>query len=347
VRPNRDGCAAVVVVAGHVCADLIPAISRPLEIVPGEIVPIGALTIRAGGCVGNTGIGLAELGADVRLAAAVGDDELGETLRHLLRQKVSATEGVVTVEGASTSYSIVLEHRRRDRAFWHHVGANNAFDEGLVEIDACDLLHIGYPPLLPRLIRNGGAPLRGLLANARARNVATSLDFAAVQEGARFRWEAVLRRVLPLTDIATPSIDDVATMLGSPSMPRTPREVRRRLEDIAEIFLRMGVAVVLVTAGPHGALLRTADESRIAGAGRLLSENATGWAGKHVYSPSAAADIVSTRGAGDAATAGLLRGVLNGGSPDEALALAMDAAAACVAGRPLTNVRDERKIVTA
>jgi len=31
-----------VLVAGHICADLIPHVSRALEIVPGGIVPVGA-----------------------------------------------------------------------------------------------------------------------------------------------------------------------------------------------------------------------------------------------------------------------------------------------------------------
>lgn len=50
-------------VAGHICADLRPKLTGGERIIPGAIAEVGPLDIRPGGCVANTGINLAALGA--------------------------------------------------------------------------------------------------------------------------------------------------------------------------------------------------------------------------------------------------------------------------------------------
>ena len=43
-------------VAGHVCLDLTPGLTRAGLPRPGELVPSGPLELTVGGCVGNTGV---------------------------------------------------------------------------------------------------------------------------------------------------------------------------------------------------------------------------------------------------------------------------------------------------
>src|SRR5512134_1134025 len=75
-----------VVVAGHICLDLIPAPGKPSGGGATEALgSIGPLALAAGGCVGNTGIAVARLGLPTTLVARVGDDPLGRLLGALVR----------------------------------------------------------------------------------------------------------------------------------------------------------------------------------------------------------------------------------------------------------------------
>ena len=200
------------VVSGHICADLYPKLKGEERIIPGAIVAVGPLTILPGGCVANTGRDLHSLGAPVQLVGDVGDDELGSSLVHMLSESGLDCRGIRPVSGAATSYSLVFEPPGRDRAFWHHVGANSSFDGDRVKPDKADLVHLGYPPLLPAMYAAGGAALQSLLARIRESGATTSLDLSTVAAGSRagqVDWEGLLTRTVPLVDVLSPSVDDV------------------------------------------------------------------------------------------------------------------------------------------
>jgi len=68
-----------VIVGGHLCLDLVPALSGPPVIQPGRLVQVGPLALSAGGCVGNTGLTLASLGVPVKLVGTSAQISLGES----------------------------------------------------------------------------------------------------------------------------------------------------------------------------------------------------------------------------------------------------------------------------
>jgi sugar/nucleoside kinase (ribokinase family) len=318
-----------VVVAGHVCVDLIPEVPGGAVTAPGGLLEVGPLTMAAGGCVANTGGALAALGADVEVVADAGDDELGAVLVPLLRARGMRTDQIRLRDGRSTSYSLVFEGE--DRSFWHHVGANAGWDGTAVDVTGARLLHVGYPSLLPGLIADGGRPLEALLARARAAGVTTSLDLAVLDPAsaaAREDWPGLLGRVLPLVDVFSPSVDDVRTALRV--------EEGADLRETARMLRDLGPAIVLLTAGPAGLQLVTGDAARLATAGGLLEGRAR-WSGQEHFTSPPAVEVRSTLGAGDAATAGLLFGLLEGLDPLGTLELAARTAAARVAGAPLTS----------
>ena len=182
-----------VIVAGHVCVDLTPALDLPPGLEPGRLIQVGPLALSAGGCVANTGLALASLGIPTQLVANAGADQLGRILVELLAASGLDSSGIVCLDGQATSYSIVVDVPGRDRTFWHHIGANSAFDgAGVVDrIEAVArgagdpsgarggprpsgapgardaIVHIGYPTHLPALYSNGGAALVGLVGAAR------------------------------------------------------------------------------------------------------------------------------------------------------------------------------------
>jgi len=317
-------------VVGHLCADLRPKLAGGERIIPGTIAEVGSLDIRAGGCVANTGGTLAALGAPTSLSADLGDDELGLSTLNSLRQLGANCDGVRQVPGQTTSYSLVFEPPGDDRCFWHHVGANASFDGTRVDPDGADLVHVGYPALLPLMYADAGAHLERLLARVRGTGATASLDLSTIGPGspaAHVDWSSLLQRTVPLVDVFSPSVDDLVSALRI-VRPVSALEVRA----LGHRLLRLGAAVVLLTNGALGMHLFTAGEERLSRAGRCLSELAGSWADAEFFFPAAANGPVVTTGAGDAATAGLLYGILTQSPAEEAGSIAAWAAASKVAG---------------
>lgn len=76
-----------VVVAGHICLDVIPALSDVLDVRPGGLVEIGPPAVSTGGPVGNVGLALYRLGVPVRLMGKIGDDMFGRALLDVLAER--------------------------------------------------------------------------------------------------------------------------------------------------------------------------------------------------------------------------------------------------------------------
>ena len=82
--------------------------------------------------------------------------------------------------------------------------------------------------------------------------------------------------------------------------------------------------------GARGMALRTGDVSGLRRMGRAAPTDAEGWARRELWAAAYDVDVAGTVGAGDAAVAGLLAGLLRGESCEGALELAC-AAGACSA----------------
>ncbi|MBF4573064.1 carbohydrate kinase family protein [Herbiconiux sp. VKM Ac-1786] len=324
-----------IVVAGHICLDLTPALGPGAALDPGRLIDVGPLRIGLGGCVANTGLALADLGADVSLHSTVGDDELGRIVADTIARRPGLTADLHVDHDHATSYSLVLEPDGHDRTFWHHTGANAVFTGEHLDVGDAPLLHLGYPPLLPALLAEGGAPLEAVLSRARARGATTSLDLAVVDPASAVGavdWAGILKRAVAVTDVLTPSLDDLTSALGG-ALGIPPLPAARAAGLYADLLLSWGAAVVAISAGSEGLLLRTASASRLARGGRMLAPLADRWADVSLrVRPVAVPRVATTNGAGDASTAGLLFALSRGSSPTLAAHLAAGTAAAVIAG---------------
>jgi sugar/nucleoside kinase (ribokinase family) len=320
-----------IAVAGHSCVDLRPHLDAGAQLAPGRLIEVGPLTMSLGGPVGNTGRDLALLGADLRVATNVGPDALGEFVRRTLSDDPRTTEQVTVIPGASTSYSLILEPAGLDRTIWHNVGANAAFDGRALDLDGLDLLHLGYPSLLPALLADDGTPLCELLSRARAAGVTTSVDLAVVDPASpagRLDWQQILARVVAQTDVLTPSLDDLTSALHI----EEPYSVEL-VEHLLARLLDWGAAVAAVSAGAHGLFIRTATPARLAAAGRALADRSSQWADRRLHQPPVrTGEPATTNGAGDASTAGLLFAIAVGAELDQAALLATACAAVVLSG---------------
>ena len=342
-----------VIVAGHVCLDLTPALDSSPSIEPGRLIGVGPIALSPGGCVSNTGLALAALGVPTQLVADVGSDELGRVLVELLAASAADTAGIARLEGRVTSYSVVVDFAGRDRTFWHHIGANAAFDgSGVVERiektargadgpasgGARDvaggapetILHLGYSTHLPALYADGGAALIRLVESARRAGAMVSLDMAEIAPASEARavdWERLLARTLPAVDVMKASVDDLVAMM--------PRRAGLGPIDWADLLVDLGAAAALVTAGADGLYLRTGSEARFANAARTLRRAPHEWSNRELRVPSMAQHVLATTGAGDVAAAGFLAGLAQDLGPAESALLSAAAAATRISGRPI------------
>ncbi len=341
-RMSRGADPPSVIVAGHICLDIIPRLPsgpRRRALRPGSLEPLGPLALSVGGCVGNTGIALHRLGLRSTLVARVGDDRLGSVLSGLVREAVPGDAArLVIAAGQPTSYSLISNLPGRDRAIQHFPGANDTFAADDVPdelLDTATLLHVGYPPLMAAMVANDGRELRRLLERAHGHALTTSLDMANANLDpgqSPVRWRALLERVLPEVDVFMPSLAEASHLLrrrvhrdehGGPTLASVAR--------LADEMIGLGVGIAGVKLGEHGLYVRSASAARLAGGSAGLSP---AWANRELYSSVFETNVVGTTGAGDATIAGFLFGLLTGRSPNDTVT------GACAVGGSSTEAAD-------
>lgn len=357
-----------VVVAGHICIDIIPTFEhRPnrsdVLLAPGKLVNVGPAVMATGGAVSNTGLALHRLGIETSLVGKIGDDLFGQAILDVLRGREPAlADGMVITKDAPSSYTVVINPPGMDRSFLHCPGANDTFGPEDIDVEklaGMSLFHFGYPPLMRRMHIDGGDELAELLRKVRSAGIATSLDLAHIETDAevgRIDWRGLLEKALATVDLFLPSLDEVFPIL-QPHRFREASEAAagdfmRRvdtalLRQLAEELLGMGAAVVCLKMGDQGVYLRTtSDPERLE---RIGSAPLAGdWLGRELLAPAYEVDLVGTTGAGDCAIAGFIAGMVREQLPEDALASGVAAGGAnveqadAISGIPAWNALQER-----
>jgi sugar/nucleoside kinase (ribokinase family) len=273
---------------------VVDVLVRPVEQIPegqgGQLVE--QIRITPAGSAGGTAITLAKLGASVRSAGAIGEDELGDVLLALLGGFGVDTSLLVRRGGVQTSASVLPIRPDGSRPAFHVVGANGTYssaDAPWDEIAAADYLHLGAPEFM------GGEEAAKILSFAREHDVVTSADILAPGEQAAqiVDW---LAPAFAHIDYLLPNEEQVLGLTGAAD-----------LEAGCDALLERGVGCVAATCGADGALVAGPDGA------------------EHV--PAFALDVVDTPGCGDAFSAGFLRGLGVGRGTREAAVLGCAAAA--------------------
>jgi sugar/nucleoside kinase (ribokinase family) len=229
-RSDVNHPAPGLLVIGDVAWDIV---LRPRgEIVRGSDV-LGSVQLHPGGCAANVAVWAARLGARVRLAGKVGDDELGKVMvGHLTRE--GASEGLIVSPGAQTTRVAVLVDGGGERAFVTDPDTRQGFRPGdcppsrIAGLDA--VLVTGYG-----IFATGSASfLADLLAEARRRGVLIAFDpssFEFIRTYGADRLVADVGRV----DVLLVNEEEAAAL----------RADREALADIA--------ALVVIKMGERGA----------------------------------------------------------------------------------------------
>lgn len=262
----------------------------------------GTLTTRLAGAESNVAIGLARLGHAVSWAGRVGADPFGEMILRQLRAEGVDTSHAVIDQNRSTGLMFVeqrtadltrVEYRRSGSA-----GSALSAEQMLPALDGGPrMLHLtGITPALSASARECA---RSMAASASAAGVLVTLD---VNYRSRLwsREEAreALHPLVTHAGIVIASDDELDLVAGGPEP-----------EAVAALAAR-GVRYVAVKRGSRGATLHT-DGNRIDVAALAVT-------------------AVDPIGAGDAFSAGLLSGLLDGLSPEACLRRAVTSGAFAV-----------------
>lgn len=332
-----SGSQAEVIVAGHICLDIIPTMhGKPARMdalfVPGKLVDVGKAVISTGGAVSNTGIALHQLGCKVSLMGKVGQDLFGETILSILNTYSRAlTEGMIITPDASSSYTIVISPPQTDRIFLHATGANDTYsadDLSVEQLQGARIFHFGYPPLMRSMYKNNGKELILLLQKVKEQGLTVSLDLAKPDpetEAGCADWRTILTGALPYVDVCLPSFEEIVYMLHRDQYEIWKKELGSGdlltyatgdfLCELAEELLAMGTAIVGLKLGEHGLYVRTTKEaSRLSALGPCLlsKELQANWLDSEMIVSSFQVDVVGTTGAGDCTIAGFIYGLLQG-----------------------------------
>jgi pseudouridine kinase len=256
----------------------------------------GEIRWRWGGVARNIAENLARLGTDVELITAVGDDWWGRTLLGRLHDLGIGTEGCLVVEGQPTSSYVAFYDQARELQV--------AFDAmGIVEA-----VTPGHLNRLRRLVREADIicidanlspnALRTLFRLAKQYEVPVCVDPTTALLAAK------LQPYLSAITAITPGKDEAEALLG------TPLADDDAIRAGARSLVQEGVGLAAIMLGAEGLCYATSEES-----GRIAAFPA---------------GVVDPSGAGDALTAAVAYGLLEGLSPEEAVRLGMAAAAQTV-----------------
>ena len=275
-----------VVCLGILVAD---AIARPVDEVPprGALDLVDEISLHGGGCALNTASALVRLGLEAAVVGKVGADPFGDFILQLLDERGVDRRGVLQDSAVSTSATVVLVDSAGERTFLHLPGANGQLRREELDEDALfsgRALHVAGALVMPEL---DGSPTAGVLEEAKARGLTTSLDTVWDATG---RWERLLPS-LPHLDLFVPSLAEGSAISREPEPASVAAWLRER-----------GVGTVALKLGAEGCF--------------VASEEFEGF----VAAP--AVEAIDGTGAGDAFAAGLLYGHLAGWPLERAAALA-------------------------
>lgn len=332
------------VVAGHICLDIIPALTgESLTLAPGRLIETGPAVLATGGAVSNTGRALHRLGVNTSLMGKVGADLFGKTIIQLVEAEGEGlAQGMVVAQNEASSYTIILSHASSDRILLHFPGCNDTFGADDIRYDLLErvsLFHFGYPPIMAKMYQGRGEELASMFQRVKARGLTTSLDLSRpdpASASARADWRGILADTLPYVDIFLPSIEEILMMFRRQQFEKLTARAGKNsvldlispdmVSEVGRMLLDMGAKIVGIKMGHRGLYLCTHTGERLKEMGRAQPTSLVNWAGRELWAPCFSTQIVGTTGSGDATIAGFLMGFLRGMLPVATLS------AACAVG---------------
>ena len=306
-----------ILIAGECLIDFIPNQPGPLERVEG-------FDRRAGGAPANVAVRLADLGPAPLLWTRLGGDPFGNYLERTLDDHGIPGRFVRRDREARTALAFVAHDEDADRAFtfYREETADTRFEPGVVPDSVlAELSWVAFGGVCLTTDPARSA-LLDLAARARDRDSEVVFDPNARPELWDCGFPAAFREACKHASVVVASPEDLeyAGLCGAH-------------EELLRSVCEMGPHTAVITRGEEGAVAR-ATESAPWGKARAEHGGFT-------------VDVVDTTGAGDAFTAGLIRGLADGRSLSESLAFANATGAVTTTSRGAMSVDISREAVEA
>lgn len=257
----------------------------------------GPFAISAKGVVGgsplNVALGLARMGDEVGLFTRISTDALGTKIRAFMEQNGISDRYCVTTDEQYTTFVLIktLPDGQPDYAIYCNGTADCSMEMSDIP-DALDdtvkLIHLGS---FATVLEPTGDVIRALAKReADKRFITYDPNVRAMVEPDMAKWRAMNDDILPIANFVKASDEDLEMLY-----PGEP------LEKFLEKALVAGAEIAVVTRGPDGAILASAD-------GRLM------------HLPGVKVNVQDTVGAGDTFMAASLHyiGARNAFAPGQA-----------------------------
>ena len=310
--PERSGILA----AGNWIVDHV----KVIDLWPSQdaLAIIQSETDGNGGSPFNVLIDLARLGAEFPLQGAgmLGTDAAGDWILDVCRQHGIDISSMHRTDAAPTSYTDVMTVASTGRrTFFHQRGANALLESSQIQLESSSakLFHLGYLLLLDRLDEacpTFGTKSAELLHRASELGFVTSADLVSEESG---RYRQVVFPSLRHLDLLFMNEFEAGHMVDSKIRVGNGID-RDALVSTAQALVQAGVRQWVIIHFPEGIF--------------AVSPN-----GKRIFQPSLNLPtdrIKGATGAGDAVTAGVLFGYLEGLPMETCLVYGICAAAACL-----------------
>src|SRR5688500_5126289 len=258
-----------------------------------------------GGCPTNISVGTRRLGLRVALLTALGEDKVGDSIRHFLEREGVETQFIPRKPGRRTS-AVLLGIEPPDR-FPLVYYRDNCAD---IELTIDDVLAAPVAASRALLISGTGLskePSRSAtlfaaeLARAAGKTVFLDLDFRPDQWHDPRAFGVVVRGALPLIDVALGTEEEVKVTSGATEIGVTHSQVSNYqvAGDVADAVKRLQDGGLSTLVLKHGAKGATVFDAASAGS-------------PPVEAAPFPVEILNVLGAGDAFASGLIYGRLQG-----------------------------------
>jgi len=263
------------VTVGCVCADVK---AQPVDELPkrGTLGLVPSLEMTMGGLAGVTAAVFSRLGGKTAFAGCLGNDPFGNFIIESFQELGVNTQGIRRVDGHQTAATVVLIDSQGERTFLHNVGTVGIVSEADIDFELAKrtkVFHWGGPGLTTKL---HGKPIARVFKKVQAMGVKTSIDTCFDGSGT---WLPLMEEALHHTNILCTSMSEAPSYTGK-SDPKA----------ILDFFAGYGVDHILLKMGDAGLLVRDKEETIAFKAHQV--------------------PVVDGTGAGDAACAGFLYGLI-------------------------------------
>lgn len=242
----------------------------------------------------NVAIGLTRLNHKVQYISKVGRDSFGNYVVNELKNKKISTEYISRSHSYQTGVMFKNKVEFGDPSIQYY-RENSAFtqltaDDININFENLKILHItGIPPAISNQITN---LIIEIIMKAKEHNVLITFDpnIREMLWKSRKLMISTLNQIASLSDIILPGLSEAKILTGSD-----------KENEIAQFYFDKGVETVIIKNGPEGATLIEKNKSSQFIKGFKVDE------------------VIDTVGAGDGFATGVLHGILNDTSLNEAV----------------------------